>query len=178
MGRWDALTVLPPEFAPVAAHLPRIDPIALLPALALGAPLGLAVVAVRIWWLRRRGRLLPRSIVAPAPLAARSPGDLLPATATALMAGVTEELAFRLFVPLTAAIVTGNAWVAFALATAVFVALHRYQPWLGRIGVLLSAFALIALYLMTGALWLVILVHATIDVVALAVRPWLARFGR
>lgn len=178
LGRTEALWMLPAEFAPVAALLPRYHPFALLPALALGLPLGIAVVVVRIWGWRRRGRTLPRSIVAPAPLAARSPRELLPASATALAAGVTEELAFRLFLPLAATLLTGSAWFGFALATAAFVALHRYQRWPGLVGVTLSALALIALYLSTGALWLAVAVHAAIDVMALAVRPWLARFGR
>lgn len=178
MGRPDALVALPAEFAPLAADLPRYDPFELLPALAIGLPLGMVVVAAWVWWLRRRGRPMPKMLVAPAPLAARSKREMLPATATALVAGVTEELAFRLFIPLTATIVSGNVWVGFALATAVFLLLHRYQSWPGRVGVALSALALIALYLSTGALWLAIALHAAVDVMALAVRPWLARFGR
>lgn len=170
--------MLPEEFAPLAAYLPRYHPFALLPAFAIGLPLGIVVVAVRVAWSRRRGRPVPPGIIAPAPLAARNARDMLPATATALVAGVTEELAFRLFIPLTAALASGSALLGFGLATAAFVALHRYQSWLGQIGVALTGVALIALYLSTGALWLVIAVHATIDVMALAIRPWLARFGR
>lgn len=178
LGRLDALVVMPAEFEPLAAHLPRYDPVALLPALAIGLPLGMALVAGRIAWFRRRGRPLPRSLVAPAPLAARSNAQLAPATATALAAGVTEELAFRLFIPLVATLATGSAIFGFLLATAVFVSLHRYQSWWGRIGVALAAVALTALYFSTGALWLAIASHATIDIMGLAVRPWLARYGR
>lgn len=178
MGRLDALTTMPRAFAPLAVQVPRIDPLALLPAFALGLPIGAVIVWVRMWWRRRRGQPLPASIVAPVPLAARSPADMLPAAATALAAGITEELAFRLFIPLTATIVSGSALFGFALATAAFVALHRYQSWPGLIGVALSAVALIVLYLSTGALWLVIAAHVAIDVMALVVRPWLARFGR
>ncbi len=177
MGRIEALAVMPPVFAGMAARLPRYDPISLLPALAVGVPLGMALVAARVAWLRRRGRPLPASLVAPAPLAARSRREMLPATATALAAGVTEELAFRLFIPLTATIASGSALFGFALATIVFVMLHRYQPWWSQIGVALTAAGLIALYLSTGALWLAMAVHAAIDVMALTVRPWLARFG-
>lgn len=178
MGRLDALADMPAEFAPLAAYLPRYDPYQLLPALAVGLPLGISVVAARVWWLRWRGRPMPTSMFAPAPLAAKSHAEMLPAAATALVAGVTEELAFRLFIPLSATIASGSAMLGFALATTVFIALHRYQSWLGQIGVGLSALALIALYLSTGALWLVIVVHAAVDVMALAIRPWLARFGR
>lgn len=178
LGRTAALATLPPEFAPVAAWLPRYHPAALVPALAAGLPLGIAVVAARIGWLRRRGRPLPRTLVAPAPLAARRHRELLPASVTAVVAGVTEEVTFRLFVPLAATLATGNVWIGFGLATGAFVALHRYQRWPGLIGVALTALALVALYLSTGALWLVIAVHAAIDVMALAVRPWLAGFRR
>lgn len=174
---WVALAALPTAFVPVADHLPAVAPGDLLPAVLGGMPLGAAIVWGRVRYLRRRGRPLPQTIVAPAPLAARSRAELLPATVTALVAGVTEELAFRLAIPLLVTRLTGDPWLGFATATVAFVALHRYQPWWGRVGVALTAVGLIALYLMTGALWLVMLVHAAIDVMALAVRPWLAGFS-
>ena len=178
LGRWDALWVLPPEFAPISALLPRLDPADIGPAMALGLPFGIAIVWGRIRWLRHRGRPLPISMVVPAPLAARKRAMIWPALVTALVTGWAEEIAFRLFLPLTATLAMGSAWAGFILATAAFVFLHRYQSWFGRIGVLLTAIVLTALYLATGALWFVIALHATIDVIALAVRPWLAGFRR
>lgn len=90
---------------------------------------------------------------------------------------MTEELAFRLAIPLLVARLTGSALAGFALGTALFVALHRYQSWPGLIGVTITAAVFTVGYLATGALWLVMLVHAAIDVIALAVRPWLAGFA-
>ena len=174
LGRLDALVVVPGEFGEIARRLPRTDPVALLPGLGLGLLIGLAVVLVRIGWARWRDQPVPRYIAAAAPLAARNRGELLPAAATALVAGVTEELAFRLFIPLVATLVSGSAWFGFAFATLLFGALHRYQSWPGRIGVTALGTALIAVWLMTGALWLAMLIHAAIDLMALVVRPWLA----
>lgn len=176
LDRPDALGSLPREFAALAAQLPRYTAANLLPPLLVGLTLGLLLVWVRIWRAHRRGS--PNSIDAAAPYAARGRRELLPAVAVALAAGVTEELAFRLTIPLLAARVTGSALAGFALAAAVFVAIHRYQSWPGRVGVALAVVALTALYLSTGALWLAMLVHTVIDISALAIRPWLAGFGR
>lgn len=174
---WAALVLLPVAFLPVAQFVPILSASDLLPTILAGIPFGAAVVGLRILHLRRRGRPLPLTMIAPTPLAARAPRELLPAAVTALVAGVTEELAFRLAIPLLIARLTGNSWLGFAVATAAFAALHRYQPWWGQVGVVLTALVFIALYLSTGALWLVMLLHGLIDVMALAVRPWLAGFG-
>ena len=122
---WAALVRLPTDFLPVATHLPALSAIDLLPAAFGGVPLGMALVWVWIRYLRWRRRRLPGTLFAPAPLAAREPRELWPATLTALAAGVTEELAFRLTVPLLIARLTGSPWAGFAVATAAFVALHR-----------------------------------------------------
>lgn len=177
LGRIDALWTTPREFDPVAAWLPYAEPLAIAPAVALGLALGGGLIAARIGWARWRGRPLSYRFVFPAPLAAHDRAHLLPAALVSVWAGVTEEVAFRLGLPLLLALVTGNAWIAFALATLIFAGLHRYQPWWGRLLVSGAGVVLAGVYLMTGALWLAITVHAIMDLLGLVVRPWLAGFN-
>jgi membrane protease YdiL (CAAX protease family) len=177
LGRLDALWTVPPEFAPVVAWLPYAEPLAIAPAVALGLAIGGGLIAARIGWARWRGRPLSYRFVFPAPLAAHDRAQLLPAALVSIWAGVTEEVAFRLGLPLLLTLVTGDAWAAVALATLIFAALHRYQPWWGQLMVLGAGVVLGGLYLITGALWLAIVVHAIMDLLGLVLRPWLAGFN-
>src|SRR3546814_20674576 len=61
----------------------------------------------------------------------RGRGEMLHAAASALAAGITEELYFRLLLPLTIALVTGNALVGFAVATLLFGIAQRSHRWRG-----------------------------------------------
>lgn len=180
-GRLGTLFHLPSEFmiaAACARHLAGFggDPVALelavLGGFGGGVLLGLAIA----WWRKRRGkrqfimgnldRLLPRT------------GHELRWTAMlALVAGLIEELFFRLTVPLFATLATGSAPFGFGLALALFVFAHRYQ---GRLGMVFSAIAgalLTILYLATGALWFAMLVHALVNLNGLVLRPALIRAG-
>jgi membrane protease YdiL (CAAX protease family) len=100
--------------------------------------------------------------------------EALLAAGSAVSAGITEELYFRLAVPLLIADLAGSAWLGFAVATLLFALAHRYQRWLGVVATGLIGALLAFLYLQSGALWLAMLVHATIDVNGLVVRPVLA----
>ena len=108
-------------------------------------------------------------------------GSLLPrnrpevahAAAMSIAAGISEELAFRLFLPLLIVLVTGSALVAFGVAIAVFGAMHLYQGRAGVIATTLVGALMAAVYLMTGSLWLAMVLHALIDFNALVLRPML-----
>ena len=89
-------------------------------------------------------------------------------------AGISEELAFRLFLPLLVALVTGNAFVAFGVAVAAFGAMHVYQGRAGVIATTLVGALMAAIYLMTGELWLAMVLHALIDLNSLVLRPALS----
>lgn len=174
-GRLDALAALPGEFAvaaEAARHLAgfgndiRGFQIAVLGGFGGGVLLGLLIG----WWRKRRGkrqlvmgdldRLLPRT------------GDELRWTALlAVVAGLVEELFFRLAVPLFAALATGSAWLGFAVALALFVLAHRYQGWVGMLFSTLTGALLTILYLATGAIWFAMLVHALLNVNGLVIRP-------
>ena len=103
----------------------------------------------------------------------RNRAELAHAAALSINAGLTEELFFRLTLPLLFVLVIGNVWVAFALAAIVFGLAHLYQGLVGvvattAVGVLLTAF-----YLASGSIWIAVLVHAAIDLVGLVLRPLL-----
>ncbi|MEH3123609.1 MAG: CPBP family intramembrane metalloprotease [Sphingomonas phyllosphaerae] len=136
--------------------------------LALGALAGVAIAAV----LERRGRRMTLGdlrAVTPMRRAELGWGVLL-----AVEAGVTEELFFRLLLPLLIAGASGSALLGFAGATAAFGYAHSYQGWRGVIGTLIAGVLLTLVYLVSGRLWAAMLVHAAIDLNGLVLRPVLA----
>nr|WP_286207587.1 CPBP family intramembrane glutamic endopeptidase [Hephaestia sp. MAHUQ-44] len=173
LGRLEALIVLPSEFGALAAAAGYPLPIGLLVIEALG---GLAIGALLgggwTLWRRRRGKA-PAMLGDFSLLLPRGRGEMLHAAGSALAAGVTEELYFRLLLPLTIALVTGNAVLGFAVATMLFGLAHRYQRWQGVAATTAVGAVLAFVYLASGALWLAILVHVLVDLNGLLLRPWL-----
>jgi membrane protease YdiL (CAAX protease family) len=174
-GRLEALATLPPEFAHAAGfarHLAGFGGNAaaakatVLGGLGGGVLLGLLIA----WWRKRRGKrqLIAGNLDSILP---RTGGELVWTTALGVIAGVVEELFFRLALPLFATLATGSVEFGLALALAAFAFAHRYQ---GVVGMLFSALAgalLTLLYLATGSLEFAMLVHALINLNGLVVRP-------
>jgi membrane protease YdiL (CAAX protease family) len=133
LGRLDALVTVPPEFAALRTLLPsfegysRAELLGMIGGSALGGLIIGAVLATRRNWrilktIGNVGSLLPRNRP-----------EIAHAVAMSIAAGISEELAFRLFLPLLVALVSGSAFVAFGVAVAAFGAMHVYQ---GRAGVI------------------------------------------
>lgn len=171
LSRLDALVTVPPEFDAVRTLLPsfegdnRVELLGMIGGSALGGLIIGAVLATRRNWrilktIGNVGSLLPRNRA-----------EIAHAAAMSIAAGVSEELAFRLFLPLLIVLVTGNAFIAFGVAIAVFGAMHLYQGRAGVIATTLVGALMAAIYLMTGELWLAMLLHALIDLNSLALRP-------
>ncbi|GAA4217777.1 hypothetical protein GCM10022253_17120 [Sphingomonas endophytica] len=168
LDRLDAIARFPPELrsarAPAVAWIGQPG----WPPLALGALGGVVIAAL----LERRGRRVTVGdlrAVTPMRGAELGWGVLL-----AIVAGVTEELFFRLLLPLLIAIVSGSALLGFAGTTAAFGYAHRYQGWRGVIGTVIAGVLLALVYLVSGRLWAAMLVHAAIDLNGLVLRPMLA----
>lgn len=173
LGRIDALARLPAGFAPLAD---AIGPVELadqgfMLGVAGGGVIGGAIIGtvVTLWQMRRgkRGPMLGDI----GSLLPRNRGELPYAAALSVTAGVTEELFFRVALPLAFTAAFGQPLIAFAVSIAMFGAAHRYQGWVGvaattAIGALFSAF-----YLATGSLWATMVFHALIDLNGLVVRP-------
>lgn len=177
LGRLDALVALPVELAPARALLPAYagaDVAAMAGGAVLGVLGGGAVAALVFVLRRRRGATRPMPQLGDiGALLPRARSELLPGAALAISAGITEELAFRLFLPLLVAMLTGSAVLAFAVAAIVFAGLHLYQGWVGVLATGVVGLLMTAVYVLSGALWLVILLHAAIDLNGLVVRPLL-----
>jgi membrane protease YdiL (CAAX protease family) len=174
LRRTEAFQTLPPEFAAAAAPLGGTDPRTagpILIGLALGTLLNVAWAA---WRVRRGKRPLQVGRV-PLPEAA---GELPAGAALAVSAGVSEELYFRLALPLLLTAVLGSAVAAFVAASVLFGLVHRHQGWAGMLATGLVGAALAAVYLRTGALWLAVVFHALVDLNGLVLRPWLGMMMR
>ncbi|QDX27746.1 CPBP family intramembrane metalloprotease [Sphingomonas suaedae] len=126
------------------------------------------------WWRARRGKrqLMAGKIAALLP---RTPGEIGWTAALGIVAGIVEELFFRLALPLFAARVSGSAEVGMALAIALFAYAHRYQGWVGMAMSTLVGALLAILYLATGQLWFAMTVHALLNLNALVIRPLFVR---
>ncbi len=174
-GRLETLAALPPEFAHAAAlarHLAGFGgdiaalKIAVLAGFGGGVLLGLAIA----WWRKRRGKrqLAAGNLAAILP---RNRNELAWTTALGIVAGMIEELYFRLALPLFAALATGSAAIGLALALAAFAFAHRYQGWIGMAFSAVAGALLTILYFATGSIGFAMLVHALLNLNGLVVRP-------
>ncbi|OJU19292.1 MULTISPECIES: CPBP family intramembrane glutamic endopeptidase [unclassified Sphingomonas] len=173
VGEWRALSEMPASFAALAVSFGIEGWIT--PGdgwiLSIGALAGTVIGSGLAWlrWRRKRKRgpifgelgwLLPRDRA-----------DLAWGVVLSLTAGVTEELFFRLALPLLATLATGSALAGLLLAAILFAGAHWYQGWSGVVatGVMGLVFAL--LYLASGTLWFAIAAHIVVDLNALVIRP-------
>lgn len=168
IGRAEALVVMPSEFLVAGWTGTARD---LLPALAGGVAGGTVIGAVlaRRRWRRtgRRGLMLGEiGWINP-----RNRRELGWTTLLAMLAGVSEELFFRLALPLLATLATGSLIAGQLAAVAVFGAAHRYQGPIGVVATTALGAVFAALYLASGSLWLAILAHVLVDLNSLVIRP-------
>ena len=166
LGQNPLAAAQPAAIALVPDDWPRL-PIA---PLILGMTLGTLANAAITHALWRRGRRAFQIGTFPDVLP-KTREDILPAIALAISAGISEELFFRLFLPLLIALVSGSALVGTVIAALCFGGVHRYQGWRGVVATTLSGVALSVLYGLTNSVWMAIAFHIAIDVNALVVRP-------
>ena len=183
LGRLHAVVAEPPEFGALTRQVRSLMPIselmtsgvssALLGGLVGGVLLGgvLAGVAARRNSPASGGLMIGDFSA----LLPRNGAETALTTALSINAGIGEELFFRLLLPLLAAAVTGDAAVAFAVATIAFGLAHIYQGWVGVAGTTLIGAVLASVYLATGELWIAMVAHAGLDLLSLVVRPTIAR---
>jgi membrane protease YdiL (CAAX protease family) len=93
-------------------------------------------------------------------------------------AGVSEELFFRLLLPLLLTLATRSALTSFLIAAVIFGLVHLYQRLPGILATTLLGLALSAVYLITGNLWIAVLLHIVLDLIGVVVRPSLERWLR
>ncbi len=169
LGRTGALAAMPGEFAGAAAIMPSIvDDDGTLPSLLIGGAIGGLVTGALLARFWRRKPIGNVSALLP-----RDRRELKYTLALSVMAGVTEEAFFRLYLPLLVAMATGQAGIGFVASLVLFGAMHRYQGWVGVVATTALGAVMTGLYLMTGSLWVVMLVHALVDLNGLVVTPML-----
>lgn len=132
---------------------------------------GVAVSGAIFLWARRIHKMTTLVVGDIEPLIPRNGAEIASAVPMALNAGVTEEVFFRLALPLLAAQATGSALAGFAIACVAFALMHWYQGWKGMLAVFAVGVWLTWVYLATGSLLKPILAHILIDLVAVVVRP-------
>jgi uncharacterized protein len=178
LGRLGALVTLPPEFVESSRRLsPGLPTGSMLRSGLIGISIGLvaSVAAGAIVTRRRGGRKKAVVIGDIAPLLPRNGAETVHAAVLSLNAGLSEELFFRLLLPLLFVLVIHSATMAFVAATIVFGLIHLYQGWSGILATTVLGLMLSAVYLGTGSIWIAAGVHALIDVLGLVVRPALSR---
>ncbi|HVM99952.1 MAG TPA: CPBP family intramembrane glutamic endopeptidase [Caulobacteraceae bacterium] len=177
LGDLDGLIRPPRAFLALIGQAQRLAPIGDLgPVLTGGLVSGVvfAVVIAVIAAQRTRGRLRP-SRRNTGPLLPRNGAETVWAGLIATNAGVSEELFFRLLLPLLFTLVIGDAAAGFLAAATVFALVHLYQGLAGIVATFVLGLILTALYLVTGSLAGPIALHVALDLMALVVRPTLAR---
>lgn len=95
----------------------------------------------------------------------------------AINAGISEELFFRLLLPILIFIVFKNALLAVSLSTLVFGAAHYYQGWGGVLLTTILGAILSLVYLATGYIWIAMLIHTFIDFNSLFIQPFIHAFA-
>lgn len=140
--------------------------------MALGLSAGVAV-SVAIQWRRLKTALSPQ----PGLDAALIPRNRREAVLTLLLslnAGFSEELFFRLALPLLLFHVTSSLAVSLAASMLSFGLAHAHYGWKGILATMAAGALLTLYYLHHGSLLRVMVAHAVIDVLAFFVRPALA----
>lgn len=179
LGRTRAVIGLPQEFQALASQL--TDPVSResmsadkLSGLAGGAVLGFSALLL-IQYLRVR-KLAAPVVGDIEPLMTRNAREGWAALPLCLNAGFSEELFFRLALPLLVFDVTGSVGVALVGSLAVFGLVHAYQGWKGVLGTAAVGGFITLVYLRSGSLLRPMAMHALIDIIALIVRPAAARW--
>lgn len=106
-------------------------------------------------------------------------GALLPRTGrergwgflVSLNAGLSEELFFRLALPLLLLPLVGDGGLAFWLAVLIFGVGHIYQGVSGIVMTTIVGAVLGFVYLYSGNIWLAVAIHAGIDIWSLVIMP-------
>ena len=181
LSRLDALARMPAEFTPVASVFG--DGLGLSGARLGGMAIGMAIGGggAALFTILRKARsdaaAAPRTAGDYAALLPRNRAELLHAAALSVNAGLTEELFFRLALPLLFVVVTGNPWIAFGCAGIVFGLAHLYQGAIGVVATTALGLLLTLAYLASGSIWVAVMLHILIDLVSLVLRPMLSGVG-
>ena len=114
-----------------------------------------------------------RKTMAAAPMLARDARERAWVTVMCLLAGLGEELVFRLLFPVALLSLTHNLLAALLISTVAFAIGHAYHGLVGVLMVFLTGALVFGVYLATQTLWLVMVFHALIDLKDFALLSWM-----
>lgn len=140
--------------------------------MALGLSIGIAI-SVTIQWRRLKTMMSPSGGLDQA-LIPRNRREGVLALLLSLNAGFSEELFFRLALPMLLFHVTNSLVVSFSVSMLCFGLAHAHYGWKGIVATTAIGGLLTFYYLNHGSLLRVMIAHATIDVLAFFVRPAIA----
>lgn len=180
LGRLPALSGrgMPAEFTPIAKAVPSIPIAEHVSEFLVGAGIGLCIGAVGLIvvlrFMKKKGAPAKTLTLGDIePILPRNNAERVWAALIALNAGWSEELFFRLLLPLLLTLATGNVVIAFAVAIAIFGIVHLYQGVAGIFATALLGAVFAGIYLATGNIWIAAAVHAFVDLNGLLLQPLL-----
>ncbi len=183
LGRLRGLLLFPQEFAAAHATLTKLVPPSqvshqFLVMIGLGILAGAVMGGVAAGIVQRKKQKTKLVIGDIEALFPRNGAEMLRTALLSLNAGLSEELFFRLLLPLALVGLFGNPVACFLGAAVLFGLPHIYQGAVGCIGATVLGLVLTAIYVATGSLWIAMAVHAAIDLNTLVLRPaitWLVQ---
>lgn len=178
LGQLGAVAVMPAQFAALLPHTAHAPPPSemdgpMLAGFAIGATISLT--AMVFIWRRRLTKMRTPVIGDVEALLPRDRRETLMAIPLSINAGVSEELFFRLALPLLIAACTGSALGGLVAAAVIFGLMHRYQGIKGILVTMLVGAFFTWIYLASGSLVKPMVLHVLVDVMALVVRPTVSR---
>ena len=174
-GRFSTLFALPTEFR--AAHVALNQPViaiafwSIVAAFIVLMAAPLFVIGALTDSEKDVGRA--RKLLAGQPLLARNGPERFWGWLLSIDAGVSEELLFRLVLPLSVYALSGSLALALAAPLVAFGIAHLYQGVGGVIATGLVGALMLGVYLASGSLWVAMAVHALIDLRAVVLLGWM-----
>lgn len=178
LGRIDALWNLPAEFAAViestrpqsSAESPSLESML---GMAVGMAIGLTISAI-VW--RKRLKKMSQPVIGDIEsLLPRNRREVKWCIPLALNAGISEEIFYRIALPLLALEATGSIAASLAISMTAFGMAHWYQGWKGVLATTAVGALMFWLYLSSGSILKPIAVHILIDMIAFVIRPLISQ---
>lgn len=179
LGRINAIWQFPPEYAafrfrlfPHFLGLPSGDTQILIQIFCLEIMMGIVIGSVLlpvITFLKKSRKALILGDVQS--LLPRNIQEMKWGALVSANAGVSEELYFRLLMPLAIYNLSGNLLLAFAVSSLVFGIVHAYQGLIGVAATLIAGLLFCGVFILSGNLLFAMALHALIDLRALVISP-------
>ena len=179
LGGIGALWELPAEFAELIAPFETASASASSSVdslLGIGIGMAIALTVSAIIWRNRIKKMSQPVIGDIEALLPRNRREIAACIPLAFNAGISEEIFYRVALPLLVLEVTGSAIASCVISIAAFGMAHWYQGWKGVLATGAVGAFLYWLYLSSGSILKPIIVHIVIDLMALVVRPSIAQY--